>query len=108
MIKVYIAGPITKGDQFQNVRNAIDAADELMSLGLVPFLPHTNCFWHMVHPRPAKEWYQYDIHWLAMCDCVLRLPGESWGSDIEEQIATRYDKPVYYTIEDLVDAQVKR
>ena len=103
MLKVYIAGPITKGDQFVNVRQAIFAADELMTLGFIPFVPHTNCFWHLVCPRPAKEWYEYDNHWLDVCDCMLRLEGESEGSDAEEQRMKDQGKPVYYTIQELLD-----
>jgi hypothetical protein len=41
------------------------------------------------------------MEWLAVCDCVLRLPGESKGADAEVKFAQEIGKPVYYSIAEL-------
>lgn len=98
---VYIAGPYTKGDVAQNVRNAILAADHLIGEGHVPYIPHLTHFWHLLSPKPYEFWIDYDLLWLEKCDCILRLQGESAGADMEVVEATRLGKPVYHSIRDI-------
>lgn len=100
-VKIYIAGPYTKGDVAVNVRNAILAAEEVSKRGHVPFIPHLTHFWHLVSPHEYQFWLHQDIHWLKACDAVLRLPGESSGADKEVDIAIKLGMPVYYTIDDI-------
>lgn len=100
-LKVYIASPYTKGDMAVNVKNQIDCVDVLMSLGVVPFAPLYSHFQHMVHPRPYQDWIDIDLEWVSVCDCLLRLPGESIGADNEIDIARVLGKPVFFSIEDL-------
>jgi hypothetical protein len=87
--RVYIAGPITKGNQFLNVKAAIDVADKLLRYGYAPYCPHFTCFWQMHYPHPYQEWMDLDFEWLRACDAVLRLYGESVGADREVQEASR-------------------
>lgn len=100
-MKVYIAGPITLGDQAVNVANAIKAADKLLERGHVPFVPHLSWFWHFQSPKENFEWYAYDTTWLQMCDCVLRLPGESNGADREVELADFLNIPVFIDIDEI-------
>ncbi|MGD8786214.1 MAG: DUF4406 domain-containing protein [Phycisphaerales bacterium] len=100
---VYIAGPYTKGDVAVNVRKAIEAADKLADLGFIPYLPHLTHFWHLVFPRPYKYWLEYDKIFLKFCDCLLRLSGESSGADGEVAEARNLGKPVFYSIDDLIE-----
>ncbi|GAG05287.1 unnamed protein product, partial [marine sediment metagenome] len=39
--------------------------------------------------------------WLEVCDCVLRLPGESAGADLEVERAKELGIPVYLTPEQI-------
>ena len=39
-LKVYIAGPYTKGDVVANVREAMNVAEICFNAELVPFIPH--------------------------------------------------------------------
>lgn len=94
-MKVYIAGPYTKGDVAVNVREAIIAGNNVRALGHTPFIPHLTHFWHMVIPHEIEYWYAYDLEWLEECDCVFRLPGESTGADREVERARELGKPVY-------------
>ena len=81
--KIYIAGPYTKGDVVLNVRNALDVAEYVASLGAVPFVPHLTHFWHLVHPHDWEFWMKYDEHWLEACPGLIRIKGESKGADRE-------------------------
>jgi hypothetical protein len=44
--------------------------------------------------------------WLAKCDCLLRLPGESKGADNEVFWAKKLGMPVYYSIQEAIDNNV--
>lgn len=103
MIRVYIACPYTNGDVAVNVKNSMDVAEELIESGFLPFNPLYSHFQHMAHPRPYDDWMKMDIEWLKSCDCVLRVPGESKGADVEVEKAIIYGIPVFYSINDLVN-----
>jgi hypothetical protein len=99
-IKIYIAGPYTKGDVALNVRKAIFAADYVTAtLGHVAYCPHLTHFWHMLIPHENIQfWYDYDIEWLKVCDAILRLEGESHGADEEVRIAESLGMRVYRSV----------
>lgn len=102
--KIYVAGPYTLGDVAVNVRAAIDAANQLLALGFIPFVPHLSHFWHMIAHHPYEDWIRYDLQWLEACDAVLRLPGESKGADLEVKRAGELHIPVYPGIDWVVAA----
>ena len=102
-IKVYIAGPYTKGDVVINTRKAITMGEVLASYGFVPYIPHLTFFWHLVHPHEADFWYEYDFHWLDCCDCLIRIPGESEGADREMHRMINAGKPVFLDLVSLVE-----
>lgn len=103
-IKVYVAGPYTKGDPLDNTLTAIDAADKLLRLGYVPFIPHLSHFWDERHPHEYQTWIDWCLEWVKCCDAILRLPGESKGADIETELAFGIDIPVFHSIEELHEA----
>jgi hypothetical protein len=102
--RVYIAGPYTQGDVAVNVRTALEAASRLLDAGLIPYVPHLTHFWHLLAPRPYEDWLAYDQHWLACCAVVLRLPGASAGAEAEVRQAQALGRPVYTSLEALVQA----
>ena len=101
MIRVYVASAYTKGDVAVNVRASIDAADELINEGFIPFCPLLTHFHHMIHPHDYETWMMLDLEWLSACNYLLRLPGESSGADYEVEYARSVGIPVFYTIEQL-------
>jgi hypothetical protein len=105
-MRVYIAGPYTKGDVVLNVRNAVHAADAVLEFGHVPFVPHLTMLWHAISPKDYAEWVRLDLAWLAACDCLIRLDGESKGADVEEAEANRLGLPVYRGVKDFLAAVV--
>ena len=102
MIKVYVAGPYTKGDVALNVREAILVGDVLATHGFAPFVPHLTHFWHIVAPRTYQFWVDLDLQFLPACDALLRIAGDSPGSDHEEAVARELEIPVFYDIESLI------
>ena len=101
-IKVYIASPYTKGDVGTNVREQILTGHKLMKLGFCPFIPELYHFVHIVCPLEYDEVMDMDLRWLECCDCVLRLPGESKGADMEVEQAKKLGLKVYYSIDELL------
>lgn len=99
--RVYVAGPITIGDQIVNVRRGIDTAIQLLKLGYIPFCPHLSFAWHLIQPMTHQQWLDYDLAWLAQCHCMLRLPGESAGAAQEELFAHEMGIPVFHTLTEL-------
>ncbi len=104
MKRIYIAGPYTKGDVAINVRNAIEAANSLADAGFAPFIPHMSHFWHMLFPRLYEFWLDLDNQFLPVCDALLRLPGESSGSDKEVALARSLNIPVHFSTDELISA----
>lgn len=100
-MKIYIAGPYTKGDVIQNIRNAVEAGEKVAALGHTPYIPHLTAFWHILYPHDIDFWYSYDIEWLKCCDAILRLPGESHGADVEVKVAAGSGMIVYHSIKEI-------
>lgn len=96
--RVYVAGPISIGDQAVNVRNAILAASELLRRGYAPYCPHLTHYWQTVRPHSYETWIALDFEWLPLCDLAVRLPGESKGADREVEFARKRHIPVYCSV----------
>lgn len=95
---VYVAYFYTRGDCVENTHRAIKFADYLLGLGIVPIIPHLNLLWHIVSPKPASFWYEYDYHMLRKCDaCIVMDDSEvdSLGVQLEVQLCLANDIPVY-------------
>ena len=97
-MRVYVAGPYTKGDVALNVRRAIGAAETLVEMGHTPLVPLLTHLWHLMSPHPWEYWMALDMAWLPVCDVLLRLPGESRGADMEATRARELCIPVFTDI----------
>jgi hypothetical protein len=102
MKKVFIAGPYTLGDVAQNVKMAMNMANDLINLGFAPYCPHLTHFLHMNHFQLYATWLQLDLIYLACCDALIRLPGQSNGADGEVKKAEELNIPVFYDLENLL------
>ena len=51
-----------------------------------------------LHTKGYEQWMKLDLAWLDKCDALLRLPGESPGSDREVDAAKERGIPVYYSV----------
>ncbi len=79
------------------------ASEEIVKKGHTPYNPLLTHFWHMVVPHDQHFWYEYDLQFLPLCDCLLRLPGESKGADREVELARNLGMHVYYSLEEIPD-----
>jgi hypothetical protein len=81
---VYVAGPYT-------------TPDALTASGLaLAFVPHVTFLQHLVTPHDVDHWYALDYAFLAKCDALLRIPGDSTGADKEARLAYELEIPVFY------------
>lgn len=122
-LRVYIAGPISKGDMLHNVRQADAAFFALMRAGLAPWNPMLTVFagsacvysWDMKgkpvvnaiadsmpNSTTHADWMGVDLPWVEVSDAVLRLPGESVGADAEVRHANANGIPVFATVEQVI------
>lgn len=107
--RVYIAGPYSKPDPVENTHLAVEVADRLSAVpGIVPYIPHLSLFWHYHSPKPYVWWLEYDVNWVDVCDCVLRIPGLSAGADDEVRHAMHVDKLVFFSEEGVIEWHKKR
>lgn len=102
--RIYVAGPISKGDINANVQNGINVGKELLEAGYAPFIPHLS---HLVDSGALvgtdayEKWLELDLSFIQVCDALLRLPGESAGADREVAFAQSVGVPVYDNLETL-------
>jgi len=100
---IYVAGPLTvSGNHIANIRLAVLAGFHLKTLGYIPYIPHLTSFANMVEIRSDEYWMQWCYDMLQHCDVLLRLPGESPGSDKEVKWAAKLGIPVFYSVEELL------
>lgn len=87
---IYLAGPMnSSGRATQNVHKAVKIAARLMNAGFAVYVPQTFFLFDAISPRTPAEWLVHDLKWLAKCDLVLRLDGESHGADNEAYFAMK-------------------
>lgn len=104
-MRVYLAGPISRGDQFLNCARAFREAARLMKAGHEPFVPHLSFATHMIAPQEYERWMQWDFVWLEQCEALVRLSGESPGADREVKHAEQLGIPVYEGVDEFLRAQ---
>jgi len=102
-MRVYIAGPYTQGDVAENIRQVIYAAEQVREAGHVPFVPHLYHLWHLISPQPPEYWRKLDIDWLVICHAFIKLDGDSKGADLEEDLCSEINIPIYYTVKEFLN-----
>ncbi len=113
-LRVYLAGPISKGGLAANIKQGTDAAVTLMRAGFAPFCPQLTCYMGGDLPAAAPagfshdDWLGVNLQWVAVSDAVLRLPGESVGADREVACADELGIPVYDSMPFLIANLVPR
>lgn len=101
-LRVYIAGPISKGPLEHNIRRALKVSASLMDCGFQPYVPHLCCFFEISHPQDYERWIELGLAYLSVCEALFRISGESAGADRECQYAEERGIPVFHSIHDLI------
>lgn len=94
---VYVAGPLTTGNQDRNVNRAVKVADNIRAWGGVPIIPHLSTIWAMISDRhwSYEDWMEVDFAYIKRCDALYRMPGDSPGADREVRYAESLGIPVF-------------
>ncbi len=122
---IYTAGPIRKGNIWENVAQADDAMLALMMAGFSVINPMLSCWAGAAsdenleaircgcRPHPlahggfrklgAEPWLTMDLELVKRSDAVLRLPGESSGADGEVAHARSLGIPVFHSVDEVVE-----
>lgn len=126
-LRIYIAGPISKGDLAHNVNQATEAFIALAKAGLAPLCPQWSVYAKPAIREPVgwsagaeskvwceatseggsgmthTDWLDVDLAWVAVADAVLRLPGESKGGDAEVWFARSRLIPAFGTVKEVLE-----
>ena len=94
-MKVYLAGPYTKGDVALNIRRMIESAERIVDVGHTPFIPLLYHLWHLMSPHEYSYWMALDHIWIEACDALVWLDGESSGTQEDIAIAEELGIAVY-------------
>lgn len=99
--RIYISGPISKGDKFDNLNQAADAHKWLVDNGFAPLNPILTMLIPWAPDVQHSVWMECDLPWVEQADAVFRLQGESEGADMEVRHARENDIPVFTNLEDV-------
>lgn len=115
MKRVYVAGSYNGPNVIQvldNMRIGMRAGLEVLQAGFAPFVPWFDFhFQLMLRPGESlsiKDYYDYSIAWLRVSDAiyVCNYREDSVGTKAEIEEAKRLNIPVYFTLRDLMDAEL--
>jgi hypothetical protein len=112
MKRIYVAGALNSDSvgYIKNMHQMIKWADELKKLKFSVFVPCLDFLMGVVNGN-----YEYDDYfinsqeWLRVSDYVFVCPGweNSKGTKKEIELAEIIDKPVFYSLQDLLDHRAK-
>lgn len=102
--RIYVAGPVTKGNYLENMRMAIEVANRLIERGHFPFVPHLYDLINFLYPMEYGVIFEQVSSWVDVCHILLRLPGESKGADREVDKAYDLGIPVYYGLQEFMES----
>lgn len=99
-LRVYVAGPMSVGDQYENIQAGIRAGKSLLADGYAPMVPHLDAYMYIGVAGDSRvgleEMLDVDFAWISVADAVLRLPGSSTGADREVVFARNEGVSVFY------------
>lgn len=103
MKTVYIASPYTGKNPNNAVELQIEAGNALLDNGFNPYVPLLSHFLHIRRERGNNEWLDILTPWLAKCDYLLRIGGDSVGADEEVRVAKSLGIEVFYSVDDVLN-----
>lgn len=100
--RIYIAGPISNGGkltprgQYKAVKEAQKYYEALIRTGWTPILPHLSYYAWLDFEEDVHwpRWIEMDLDHLDSVICVIRMPGDSKGADMEVKYAREHGIPV--------------
>ena len=102
-VRVYVAGPLSTGVRWENIRHAEGVGRSLVRMGYAPLIPHLTSYVDPDDSLGWEAWLQVDEAWLEQADVCLRLPGDSPGSDREVAFCEARGIPFVHSKEELIE-----
>lgn len=99
--KVYIAGPISKGNHDHNFRLFTEAHHMLAEAGAAVLNPGLTMKLPCHEDISHDEWMAMCLPWVQEADFLIRLPGHSVGADDEVRHALKHNVRVFIDREDI-------
>lgn len=94
MIRVYVSGPITKGNRNWNLYQANEVHRILLDAGYAVLNPMLTILFPDEKNVAHGVWLASDLAFIEVCHVVVRLVGESVGADMETAHADKLGIPV--------------
>jgi hypothetical protein len=106
MLRVYIAGPISGDsviDILDNLRTGMQVSYDVVKAGFAPVTPFHNFLFSLTGPMTLKEYYDYTLALVCVCNAVLLVDGwqTSSGALREVEKAKKQGIPVFESLEAL-------
>lgn len=101
---IYIASKYTDDTEekrLANVRAQIVAAEQITTIGAIPYIPLLSHYWDEAYPHEWEFWIEMCTQMVVRCDALIRLPGGSRGADIEVSTALMNNIPVFHSFDQL-------
>jgi hypothetical protein len=93
---VYLAGPMAKGDKWDNLTVPSRLFKLLIERGIYSFVPQWCLPISPMLQLDYEQWMEFDFQIIRRCDGLIRLPGESAGADREVTLAQELELPVFH------------
>lgn len=100
-LRVYIASPMSQGDQIKNFYEALRWYRILIDHGFAPLCPQLTFLVEGMIREEHDTWLSLDLPWVQVADAVFRLPGASKGADQEEEEARLWGVKVFHDFDEL-------
>ena len=110
---IYCSGPYsadTEEGKLLNTQKAIDVGLALMQKGHYVLIPHLSHYTDMRAQGMGiditwRQWMDIDLALLEKCDALFYI-GSSTGADIEHERAWELNLPIYYSMDEVPEAEV--
>ncbi len=99
--RIYISGPISKGNWSDNFHAFCKAFEKLKDMDCAAFNPGKSMLYPGNQNIPHHVWLEIDLAWVEVADAVFLIPGESTGAEMECAHAKERGIPVFVTYHDL-------
>lgn len=106
-VKIYIAMKYTSGDNFENVKAAVDIAEKIAARGHHPYVPHLSAFWNLIYQHDYDFWMTLDRQFMLCCDAMY-FSGQAGGAHDECKEFQALSRPIYNRIEQVPDCSEER
>jgi hypothetical protein len=113
MKTVYVAGAMNGSNIIEvmnNIRRGVKLGADIFKLGYAPFIPHLDIAFILQNPidlsLPIEMYYDYSMEFLTRCDCIIvcEKSENSKGTKLEIEKAKQLGIPIYYSVEELEQA----